>query len=43
MRILSILILTLTLTACSMGGNVFPDHPDWANEAWERQQQAGSD
>ncbi len=45
MRILSILILTSFLSACSMiglGGNVYPDHPQWAKDAFERQEQVGS-
>lgn len=44
-KFIALALITLTVTGCSMmglGGDVFPPHPDWAKDAWERQEQAGS-
>ena len=38
MRIIAVVLIALTLTACAS----VPLHPDWAQDVWERQSGAGS-
>lgn len=45
MKSILALALAALLSGCSlmgMGGDVLKPHPDWAQDAWERQQDSGS-
>lgn len=43
LKLTALALIAATLTGCAMmGGNVYPPQPDWAQEAFQRQQDAGS-
>ena len=42
LKLTALALIAATLAGCAMGGNVYPPQPDWAQEAFQRQQDAGS-